>query len=137
MRQLFLAATGQNRGKTTASLGLLDGFRRRGYQTGFSKPVGQRTMIIDGQPCDEDANLMRRTFDLTDPFWAMSPVHIPRGFTKRYLNGGMVEDMEAPIMTAQRHFAGHEILLVEGTGHAGVGAVVGLSNAKVASMLIL
>jgi BioD-like phosphotransacetylase family protein len=135
VRQLFLAATGQNRGKTTASLGLLDGFRRRGYRTGFSKPVGQRTMIIDGQPCDEDADLMRRTFDLTDPFWAMSPVHIPRGFTKRYLNGGIVEDMEAPILAAQRHFAGHDIWLIEGTGHAGVGAVVGLSNAKVASML--
>ena len=43
MRQLFLAATGQNRGKTTAALGLLDGFRRRGYHTGFTKPVGQRT----------------------------------------------------------------------------------------------
>ena len=31
-RQLFLAATGQNRGKTTTSLGLLDGFRRRGFR---------------------------------------------------------------------------------------------------------
>ena len=28
MRQLFLAATGQNRGKTTASLGLIDGLRK-------------------------------------------------------------------------------------------------------------
>ncbi len=135
MRQLFLAATGQNRGKTTASLGLLDGFRRRGYRTGFSKPVGQRTMIIDGQPCDEDADLMRRTFDLNDPLWAMSPVHIPRGFTRRYLDGGIVEDLGVPILAAQRHFAGRDIWLVEGTGHAGVGAVVGLSNAKVASIL--
>ena len=57
----FLAATGQNRGKTTACVGLLDGFRRRGYRTGFSKPVGQRTMIIDGEPGDEDAVLMRRS----------------------------------------------------------------------------
>ncbi|HYO44290.1 MAG TPA: AAA family ATPase [Candidatus Limnocylindrales bacterium] len=135
MRQLFLAATGQNRGKTTAALGLLDGFRRRGYRTGFSKPVGQRTLFIDGEPCDEDADLMRRVFDLPDPFAAMSPVHIPRGFTKRYLAGDTTEDMESPIMAAQRHFAGHDIWLIEGTGHAGVGAVVGLSNARVASML--
>ena len=33
MRQLYLAATGQNRGKTTASLGLLDGFLRAGPAT--------------------------------------------------------------------------------------------------------
>lgn len=135
MRQLFLAATGQNRGKTTACVGLLDGFRRRGYRTGFSKPVGQRTMIIDGEPGDEDAVLMKTIFDLPDPYTAMSPIHIPRGFTKRYLGGDVVEDMEGPILAAQRFFAGHDIWLVEGTGHAGVGAVVGLSNARVASML--
>ena len=135
MRQLFLAATGQNRGKTTACVGLLDGFRRRGYRTGFSKPVGQRTMIIDGEPGDEDAVLMKTIFDLPDPYTAMSPIHIPRGFTKRYLAGDIVEDMEGPILAAQRFFAGHDIWLIEGTGHAGVGAVVGLSNARVASML--
>ena len=61
MRQLYLAATGQNRGKTTASLGLVDGFRRRGLHTGFIKPVGQRTVIDDGQPADEDAVLMSRS----------------------------------------------------------------------------
>ncbi len=135
MRQLFLAATGQNRGKTTACVGLLDGFRRRGYRTGFSKPVGQRTMFIDGEPGDEDAVLMKTIFDLPDPYTAMSPIHIPRGFTKRYLGGDIVEDMEGPILAAQRFFAGHDIWLIEGTGHAGVGAVVGLSNARVASML--
>jgi BioD-like phosphotransacetylase family protein len=135
VRQLFLAATGQNRGKTTACVGLLDGFRRRGYRTGFSKPVGQRTMIIDGEPGDEDAVLMKTIFDLPDPYTAMSPIHIPRGFTKRYLGGDVVEDMEGPILAAQRYFADHDIWLIEGTGHAGVGAVVGLSNARVASML--
>ncbi len=135
MRQLFLAATGQNRGKTTACVGLLDGFRRRGYRTGFSKPVGQRTMMIDGEPGDEDAVLMKTIFGLPDPYTAMSPIHIPRGFTKSYLAGDVVEDMEGPILAAQRYFADHDIWLIEGTGHAGVGAVVGLSNARVASML--
>ena len=32
-------------------------------------------------------------------------------------------------------FANRDILLIEGTGHAGVGAVIGLSNAAVAAML--
>jgi uncharacterized protein len=135
MRQLYLAATGQNRGKTTASLGLFDGFVRKGYRTGFTKPVGQRTVIEDGHPADEDAVLMRATFDLPDPYPVMSPVHIPRGFTKRYIAGDVVEDLGARIVAAQRHFAGHDVLLIEGTGHAGVGAVIGLSNAVVASML--
>jgi len=135
VRQLYLAATGQNRGKTTASLGLLDGFRRRGYRTGFTKPVGQRTVMLDGAPADEDSVLMKATFGLPEPYTAMSPVHIPRGFTKAYIAGEVVEDLGARIMEAHRVFADHDILLVEGTGHAGVGAVVGLSNARVASML--
>jgi BioD-like phosphotransacetylase family protein len=99
------------------------------------KPVGQRTVIEDGQPADEDAVLMRTIFALPEPYAVMSPVHIPRGFTKRYIAGEVVEDLGARIRDAHRQFAGHDVLLVEGTGHAGVGAVVGLSNAVVARML--
>jgi len=85
MKQLYLAATGQNRGKTTASLGLFDGFMRAGLRTAFMKPVGQRTVIDHGMPADEDAVLMHETFPLAADYAAMSPVHIPRGFTKAYI----------------------------------------------------
>ncbi|MBF8289845.1 MAG: hypothetical protein HW391_813 [Chloroflexi bacterium] len=135
MRQLYLAATGQNRGKTTACLGLLNGFIERGHRTGFMKPVGQRTVIDHGEPADEDAVLMHETFALPEPYSAMSPIHIPRGFTKAYIAGEIVEDLGARIVRAQATFAGHDVLLIEGTGHAGVGAVIGLSNATVAAAL--
>jgi BioD-like phosphotransacetylase family protein len=135
VRQLYLAATGQNRGKTTASLGLVDGFIRRGYRTGFMKPVGQRTVIDDGVPADEDAVLMRSVFGLAESYQVMSPVHIPRGFTKAYIAGEVVEDLGARIRRAHETLRGHDVLLIEGTGHAGVGAVIGLSNAVVAAAL--
>jgi uncharacterized protein len=135
MRQLYLAATGQNRGKTTAALGLLDGFLRRGLRTGFMKPVGQRTVIDHGEPADEDAVLMHEVFGLREPYSAMSPVHIPRGFTKAYIAGEVVEDLGARVVRARDTFRDHDVLLVEGTGHAGVGAVIGLSNAAVAASL--
>ena len=136
MRQVYLTATGQNRGKTTTSIGLLDGFLRRGLDTRFMKPVGQRTIIEDGVPADEDAVLVRNVFGLTDPLTVMSPVHIPRGFTKAYIHGDIVEDLGARIMAAHAAVTRDgEILLIEGTGHAGVGAVIGLSNATVAAML--
>ena len=136
MRQLYLAATGQNRGKTTAALGLLDGFRRAGLRTGFMKPVGQRTVIDHDQPADEDAVLMHEVFDLPATYSAMSPVHIPRGFTKSYIAGEVVENLGARVVAARDTFRSeYDILLIEGTGHAGVGAVIGLSNAVVAGML--
>ena len=135
MRHVYLAATGQNRGKTTVSLGVLDGFQRRGLSTGFLKPVGQRTIIEDGVPADEDAVLMKQVFGLPEPLRQMSPVHIPRGFTQAYIEGEVVEDLPARILAAHAAFADRDILLIEGTGHAGVGAVIGLSNAVVAGLL--
>ena len=136
MRHVYLAATGQNRGKTTLSVGVMDGFGRRGLSTGFIKPVGQRTVIEDGVPADEDAVLMKTVFELAEPLEQMSPVHIPRGFTKSYIDGKVVEDLPSRITAAHAAFAtDRDMLLIEGTGHAGVGAVIGLSNAQVAAML--
>ena len=137
MRHLYLAATGQNRGKTTTSLGLLDLFLGEGLRTAFMKPVGQRTVVDEsGVPADEDAVLMKAVYDLREPMTAMSPVHIPRGFTKAYIAGEVVEDLGARIVDAHATFAADkDVLLIEGTGHAGVGAVIGLSNAVVARLL--
>ncbi len=135
MRQLYLAATGQNRGKTTAALGLFEGFVRRGLDAGFMKPVGQRTVIDEGEPADEDAVLMRAVFGLKEPYSVLSPVHIPRGFTKAYIAGDVVEDLGAKVVRAHSTFRDREVLLIEGTGHTGVGAVIGLSNAAVAASL--
>ncbi|MDQ3492941.1 MAG: AAA family ATPase, partial [Chloroflexota bacterium] len=136
MRQLYLAATGMNRGKTTVSLGLLAALIDRGLDTGFIKPVGQRYAVVDGVPADEDAILMRTVFGMPDPLTVMSPVHIPRGFTKSYISGDVTEDLPSRIRHAHDEAArGRDVLLIEGTGHAGVGAVIDLSNADVARML--
>jgi BioD-like phosphotransacetylase family protein len=136
VRRIYLAATGMNRGKTTTSLGLLAALIGRGLVTGFTKPVGQRYAMVDGIPADEDAILVRAVYGLPDSPSVMSPVHIPRGFTRSYINGDVVEDLGARIREAFRVVSeGRDIVLVEGTGHAGVGAVIGLSNAEVARMV--
>ena len=135
MRQVYLAATGRNRGKTTLSLGLLSALIDKGIDTAFTKPVGQRYAMVDEVPADEDAILMKELFGLQDDFADMSPVHIPRGFTKSFIRGEVVQDLATKIDVAHRNLSGHEMLLIEGTGHAGVGAVVGLSNADVAARM--
>ena len=79
---------------------------------------------------------MREVFDLRDPIELLSPVQIPRGFTRAVIEGEVVEDLGARIVVAQRRMAEErDLLLLEGTGHAGVGAVIGLSNADVAALL--
>jgi BioD-like phosphotransacetylase family protein len=134
--RLFLAATGQNRGKTTTSLGLAAAIVTSGHRFGFLKPVGQRYLLIEGTRADEDAVLMREVFDLPDALNDMSPVTLPRHFTTDFVMGRIDDDLAAMVEAADARVAeGKDVVLIEGTGHAGVGTVIGLSNARVAAML--
>jgi BioD-like phosphotransacetylase family protein len=135
-RRVFLAATGQNRGKTTMSLGLLAAIRDEGHSLGFVKPVGQRYLVIDGTRADEDAVLMQAVFDRPDALNDMSPVTLPRHFTTDYVMGRVSDDLGSQVSAAFERVAhGKDVVVIEGTGHAGVGAVVGLSNARAAALL--
>jgi BioD-like phosphotransacetylase family protein len=135
-KRVFLAATGQNRGKTTTSLGLLAAIRDRGLRLGFLKPVGQRYLVVDGTRADEDAVLMSEVFSLPDALNDMSPVTLPRHFTTDFIMGRVDEDLGAAVTAAcERIATDRDVVVIEGTGHAGVGAVVGLSNARAAAIL--
>ena len=59
--RVFIAATRQNDGKTTTSLGLLSALQKRYPRIGYIKPVGQRFVEIEEQKIDEDTVLMDRT----------------------------------------------------------------------------
>jgi BioD-like phosphotransacetylase family protein len=135
-KRVFLAATGQNRGKTTTSLGLLAAIRERGLRLGFVKPVGQRYLVVDGTRADEDAVLMSEVFGLPDALNDMSPVTLPRHYTTDFVMGRVEGNLPAQVQEAfDRVASDKDVVVVEGTGHAGVGAVVGLSNARAARML--
>ena len=105
-KRVFLAATGQNRGKTTTSVGLTAAIRERGLRVGFLKPVGQRYLVVDGTRADEDAVLMQEVFDLPDALNDMSPVTLPRGFTTDFIMGRIAEDLEGQVATAFGRVAG-------------------------------
>ena len=135
----FIAATGQNVGKTTTCLGLLAGLKKRHKSVGFLKPVGQEQVEIDGCIVDKDVVLFKEHFGLNDPYEEMSPVLFPKGFTRDYLDGKIKrEDLIAKIETAWKRLSHrHDVVIVEGTGHTGVGSIVDLNNAQAASLLNL
>ncbi len=137
-RRLYVAATRQNDGKTTSTLGFLDAYRKRAKSVGFIKPVGQRYVMVDGQTIDEDTVLVQQVCGLSCPLKDMSPVAIERDFTRRFLDDpagitpGLIRSIETSFAMAARN---NDLVVIEGTGHAGVGSVFDLSNARVASML--
>lgn len=138
MKTFYVAATGQNVGKTTTCLGLLAGLKKRVKSVGFFKPVGQEHVETEGGVhVDKDVVLFKTYFELEDPYEEMSPVLFPRGFTRDYLDGKVNrEDLASKIKTAYQSIASrNQVTIVEGTGHTGVGSIVDLNNAQVAAML--
>lgn len=135
-KKLFIAATRQNDGKTVISLGLAMALRKRVSSMCFVKPVGQRYEEIDGKKIDEDALLVERVCKFGCRLQDTSPIAIERGFTQKYIDGGNIKELEQRIKKSyQKVAAGKEFVMIEGTGHAGVGSVFDLNNAQVARLL--
>lgn len=137
MTSIFIAATRQNDGKTTVSLGLFSALLKRDSSFQYMKPVGQQYRIIDNNKIDKDAVLIQKAFGLNPqdlPF--MSPVASPRGFTEAYIRSPNNQALMEQITNANDYLCqGASGILYEGTGHAGVGSVFDLSNASVAQLL--
>ncbi|RLE09875.1 hypothetical protein DRJ00_03045 [Candidatus Aerophobetes bacterium] len=135
-KRLFVAATRQNDGKSTICLGLLQVLRKKYSRVGFIKPVGQHYIEEEGVKVDEDVILMRKVCGISDNLKDMNPIAVTKGFTERYIREGRLEKYIKMIRDSyDRISANKDLVLIEGTGHAGVGAVFDLSNASVAKLL--
>jgi BioD-like phosphotransacetylase family protein len=134
--RVFIAATEQNDGKTTTCLGLFAALRKKLGRIGYIKPVGQRFVSIDGMNIDEDTVLIDRTFHVQTPLEAMSPIAVEPDFTRRYIEEAQHDQLVRRIRNSFDRAAWEkDFVLIEGSGHAGVGSVFDLSNASVARIL--
>ena len=134
--RVFIAATRQNEGKTTVSLGLIAALQQHFPLIGYIKPVGQRFVEIEEQKIDEDIVLMDAVYQLNCPLVDMSPIAVAPAFTRKYLESANNETLVKRIQVAFDRVAWEkDFVLCEGSGHAGVGSVFDLSNAQVAKTL--
>ena len=136
-RKVFVAATGQNSGKTTTSLSLMYMARKKYKRVGFIKPFGPKPSIArNGMVADKDAVLMAEVFDLEDDLSLMSPLVLHPGDTQKLLEGELSgAEMERKMFDAIDELdRKNDFLIIEGAGHTGVGSVLGFSNARVAKI---
>lgn len=137
---IFIAATGQHVGKTTTCLGIYSGLTKKFPSVGFIKPVGQQHVSVEESfRVDKDVVLFKEHFHIKENYTDMSPVIFPSGFTRDCLDGKVqTEDLENKIISSYQTISSTKnYVLVEGTGHLGVGTIVGLNNAQVAKLLNL
>lgn len=132
-------------------------FFRRYQFIGYMKAVGQQCLRVWDEPSEEggegqyvvidkDVKLIRDHFNLSHlQFADMSPVLIPKGYTKSYLDGEIsntdqLADIRRAYLNNVKNTSNNKgqqqsITICEGTGHVGVGSIVGANNAKVAAEL--
>lgn len=136
IKNIFLSSIHQNAGKTTVSLGLLKALKDRKIKTTFIKPVGQQFVSIGELNVDKDSYLMGEVFKSKKKLKEMSPITIGRGFTEKYIFDPQPEKLKEAILRSFYSLSrGMDAIVVEGTGHAGVGSVIDFSNADVAALL--
>jgi BioD-like phosphotransacetylase family protein len=136
-KKLYIAATGQNCGKTTMSVSLMHLARKKYGRVGFIKPIGPKCQEFNGIVVDKDAALLARIYGMEEDIACMSPLVLGRGSTKEFLDGRRSRrEAEERIVAACRTLEEKcDFLVIEGSGHGGVGSVIGLNNARVAALL--
>ncbi|WP_020614361.1 AAA family ATPase [Sediminispirochaeta bajacaliforniensis] len=140
---IYITGFRQHAGKTVTSLGLIH-LLKRCYppeKIGYIKPVGQELVeLSSGLTVDKDVKIVTAFtgIDDTETEFA-SPVQLRSGFTKAYIANPDREmvtmELREDIMKAMAHFASMDVIVAEGTGHPGVGGIIGLSNAEVGKLL--
>lgn len=133
---IYVAATSQHVGKTTSTLGLVSCLQSRGVNVGYCKPVGQKFVDLGPSRVDKDALLFAKTmnFELTPEIH--SPVILGSGATTAYIDDPSQFNFETRLLKASKILcSNHDVVVYEGTGHPGVGSVIGLSNARAAEKL--
>lgn len=136
-KKIFIAATGQNSGKTTTCISLFHLAQKKYDRVGFIKPMGPKPAMFNGRCFDKDAVLMARVFGLQRQLPFMSPVVVHPDTTRRVVDGEIsVTELQERILYSCAELEKRcDFIIIEGSGHPGVGSVMKLSNARIARLL--
>ncbi|MFP4363171.1 MAG: AAA family ATPase [Spirochaetia bacterium] len=145
MKKLIIYVTGfrQHAGKTVTSLGLISMLKKvvPAEEIGYIKPVGQELIKLpDGSKIDKDAVIIDKFSDIPDlDLGNVSPVRLGSGFTKEFLKKENKKEetktLTDSILHSLKAMEEKRVIVAEGTGHPGVGGIVGLSNAIVGNIM--
>mmetsp|Transcript_41796 Transcript_41796/g.69568 ORF Transcript_41796/g.69568 Transcript_41796/m.69568 type:complete len:527 (+) Transcript_41796:96-1676(+) len=126
--RIFITGAASGAGKSTVCLGVLGSLLKHypASQIGYIKPATQGVQsTLTAKYCQTVGIDYRH----------VGPVVFYRGFTERYLEGATEssEEMLDQVRAAVDEIAmGKRVVVMDGVGHPGVGAMVGVDNAAIA-----
>ena len=106
-------------------------------RVGFIKPLGPKPSVFHRHTVDKDAALIAQVFDLEKDLRWMSPVVVHHDTTRKVVDGEISPlELQDRIMRAYTELEKRcDFIILEGSGHPGVGSVMKTSNAHIAKML--
>ncbi len=136
-KSIFIAAIDKNSGKTTTSICLMHLARKKYRRVGFIKPFGGQSLTFRKTVVDKDVALMTQVFDLKASPATMSPVVLLPDTTHKVVDGILApEELQNRIVSAYAELEKEcDFIIIEGSGHPGVGSVLNISNARIARIL--
>lgn len=136
-KKIFIAATGQNCGKTTTCISLIHLALKKYDRVGFMKPLGPKPASYRGLSLDKDAMLVAQVFGMQKQLPHMSPVVVYPDTTRKVVDGEIDSSrLQEMIISAYTELEKQsDFIIIEGSGHPGVGSVMKLSNARIARLL--
>jgi BioD-like phosphotransacetylase family protein len=140
---VFIAGERQHAGKTVTSLGVISAISKiiDPKDIGYFKPVGQEMVTLpNGEKIDKDVMIVNEFTGIDMPdMGLLSPVRVVSGVTREFIQSenprAITERFEKSVHRTMEALSDKKLIIAEGTGHPGVGSVVGMSNARVANML--
>lgn len=134
MKPIYIVGTKRDVGKTTLALGLLHGFRQRGYRTAYLKPLGQHFAADEGGAVfHNDARVVSSLLDSVATDTVQMAVSLGRGKVQEELKNQredeLLEGIKADVSRLSRD---HDAIVLEGMGNVAMGACLKMSAADVA-----
>ena len=126
MTSVYLASTETFVGKSAVCAALLQQFRTAGYRAGYMKPVSVTAVPTEAGTADEDAQLMRRLFDLQEPPEVLTPVLATPRVIDAVLRGEQRDFANDVRQAYERINANYDVVVLEGVNTWAEGALLNL-----------
>lgn len=135
MSSILISSSEEYSGKSAICIGLGKILKQRGYSVGYMKPIGNLLIDVNGVLADEDAVQMQKILELEDSINDITPILL----TERLTSDALMEvekNLDNTLIDAYSTISkDKDVVLIEGTGGIGGGAMYGLSDPQIASKL--
>ena len=136
MATLYVTSTETFAGKSALCVGLATRFVKDGFSFGYMKPISRATRLVAGQQVDEDTQLIKDEFGLTEPLELLQPVALTPQLEEAILLGKEGGDFLQKVKDAYRQLAdGRDVMLLEAGTNFREGSVIGLPSPDMADAL--